>query len=115
LPSNNDGLKPVVVFVTGGAWIIGYKAWGSLLGMQLAERDIIVACLDYRNFPQGTISDMVTDASQGISFVCNNISAFGGDPNRFHLIGFVFIYHLIFQLVSRLLNCMYLLVSLGST
>jgi prenylcysteine alpha-carboxyl methylesterase len=48
LPSNNDGLKPVVVFVTGGAWIIGYKAWGSLLGMQLAERDIIVACLDYR-------------------------------------------------------------------
>lgn len=23
LPSNNDGMKPVVVFVTGGAWIIG--------------------------------------------------------------------------------------------
>lgn len=36
----------------------------------------------YRNFPQGTISDMVGDSSQGISFVCNNISAFGGDPNR---------------------------------
>ncbi|VVB14662.1 unnamed protein product [Arabis nemorensis] len=87
LPSNNDGMKPVVVFVTGGAWIIGYKAWGSLLGMQLAERDIIVACVDYRNFPQGTISDMVTDASQGISFVCNNISAFGGDPNRIYLMG----------------------------
>lgn len=26
-----------------------------------------------RNFPQGTISDMVKDVSQGISFVCNNI------------------------------------------
>jgi hypothetical protein len=26
LPSNNDGLKPVVVFVTGGAWIIGWVA-----------------------------------------------------------------------------------------
>jgi hypothetical protein len=25
-----------------------YKAWGSLLGQQLAERDILVACLDYR-------------------------------------------------------------------
>ncbi|XP_018458229.2 isoprenylcysteine alpha-carbonyl methylesterase ICME [Raphanus sativus] len=87
LPSNNDGMKPVVVFVTGGAWIIGYKAWGSLLGMQLAERDIIVACVDYRNFPQGTISDMVTDASQGISFVCNNISAFAGDPSRIYLMG----------------------------
>ncbi|CAN8260661.1 unnamed protein product [Cochlearia groenlandica] len=85
--STNDGRKPVVVFVTGGAWIIGYKAWGSLLGLQLAERDIIVACLDYRNFPQGTISDMVGDVSQGISFVCNNISAFGGDPNRIYLMG----------------------------
>jgi prenylcysteine alpha-carboxyl methylesterase len=87
IPPTSDGLKPVVVFVTGGAWIIGYKAWGSLLGLQLAERDIIVACLDYRNFPQGTISDMVSDAAQGISFVCNNISAFGGDPNRIYLMG----------------------------
>lgn len=35
-----------------------------------------------RNFPQGTISDMVNDASQGISFVCNHIAEYGGDPNR---------------------------------
>ncbi|GMH20684.1 hypothetical protein Nepgr_022525 [Nepenthes gracilis] len=87
LPTNCDGLKPVVVFVTGGAWIIGYKAWGSLLGQQLAERDIIVACLDYRNFPQGTISDMVEDVSQGISFVFNNIVFYGGDPSRVYLMG----------------------------
>ncbi|XP_011046784.1 PREDICTED: isoprenylcysteine alpha-carbonyl methylesterase ICME-like isoform X3 [Populus euphratica] len=87
LPKNLDGPKPVVVFVTGGAWIIGYKAWGSLLGQQLAERDIIVACIDYRNFPQGTIGDMVTDASQGISFICNNIAEYGGDPSRIYLMG----------------------------
>ncbi|KAK5817981.1 hypothetical protein PVK06_022911 [Gossypium arboreum] len=87
LPTNTNGPKPVVVFVTGGAWIIGYKAWGSLLGLQLAERDIIVACVDYRNFPQGTISDMVKDVSQGISFVCNLIDRFGGDPNRIYLMG----------------------------
>ncbi|CAM8984919.1 unnamed protein product [Rhodiola kirilowii] len=87
LPKNGNGPKPVVAFVTGGAWIIGYKAWGSLLGFQLAERDIIVACIDYRNFPQGTISDMVSDAIQGISFVCNNIADYGGDPNRIYLMG----------------------------
>uniref|UniRef100_A0A2C9VNW5 protein-S-isoprenylcysteine alpha-carbonyl methylesterase n=2 Tax=Manihot esculenta TaxID=3983 RepID=A0A2C9VNW5_MANES len=87
LPKNTDGPKPVVAFVTGGAWIIGYKAWGSLLGKQLSERDIIVACIDYRNFPQGTMSDMVKDASQGISFVCNNIAQYGGDPNRIYLMG----------------------------
>ncbi|EPS74453.1 hypothetical protein M569_00303, partial [Genlisea aurea] len=48
LPRNNSKPKPVVAFVTGGAWIIGYKAWGSLLGLQLMERDVIVACIDYR-------------------------------------------------------------------
>ncbi|KAK4602233.1 hypothetical protein RGQ29_011326 [Quercus rubra] len=64
-----------------------YKAWGSLLGQQLAERDIIVACIDYRNFPQGTIGDMVEDTSQGISFVCNHLAEYGGDPNRIYLMG----------------------------
>ncbi|PSR88230.1 Isoprenylcysteine alpha-carbonyl methylesterase [Actinidia chinensis var. chinensis] len=87
LPNNVDSPKPVVAFVTGGAWIIGYKAWGSLLGQQLSERGIIVACIDYRNFPQGTMSDMVKDASQGISFVCNHIAEYGGDPDRIFLMG----------------------------
>ncbi|KAI4366739.1 hypothetical protein MLD38_022578 [Melastoma candidum] len=87
MPKNINGPKPVVAFVTGGAWIIGYKAWGALLGKQLAERDIIVACIDYRNFPQGTISDMVSDASQGIAFICNTIVEYGGDPNRIYLMG----------------------------
>lgn len=87
IPKDNRRPCPVVAFVTGGAWIIGYKAWGALLGRRLAERGIIVACIDYRNFPQGTISDMVSDASQGISFVCNNIASYGGDPNQIYLMG----------------------------
>ncbi|WVZ78586.1 hypothetical protein U9M48_026276 [Paspalum notatum var. saurae] len=87
IPTSTTGLKPVVAFVTGGAWIIGYKGWGALLGRRLAERGIIVACIDYRNFPQGTIGDMVEDASQGISYVCNNIASYGGDPSRIYLVG----------------------------
>ncbi|EMS61288.1 hypothetical protein TRIUR3_19699 [Triticum urartu] len=62
IPKDNRRPCPVVAFVTGGAWIIG-------------------------NFPQGTISDMVSDASQGISFVCNNIASYGGDPNQIYLMG----------------------------
>ncbi|KAJ4746381.1 alpha/beta-Hydrolases superfamily protein [Rhynchospora pubera] len=87
LPKTCDGSNPVVAFVTGGAWIIGYKAWGSLLGRRLAERGVIVACIDYRNFPQGTIGDMVKDASQGISFICNNVAIYGGDPKQIYLMG----------------------------
>ncbi|KAG1346918.1 Isoprenylcysteine alpha-carbonyl methylesterase ICME [Cocos nucifera] len=79
LPVDSNEPKPVVAFVTGGAWIIGYKAWGALLGRRLAERDIIVACIDY--------SDMIKDASEGISFICNNIANYGGDPHRIYLMG----------------------------
>jgi hypothetical protein len=37
---------------TGGAWIIGYKAWGALLAKRLSLAGAVVCCLDYRNFPQ---------------------------------------------------------------
>ncbi|KAI5055742.1 hypothetical protein GOP47_0029263, partial [Adiantum capillus-veneris] len=87
LPDMLETRRPVVVFVSGGAWIIGYKAWGSLLALQLVEEDVIVACMDYRNFPQGTIGDMVEDVSQAISFICNKISDYGGDIERLYLVG----------------------------
>jgi acetyl esterase/lipase len=43
---------PTVIFVTGGAWTIGYKAWGALLARRLCDSGVITMCLDYRNFPQ---------------------------------------------------------------
>ena len=41
-----------VLSCSGGAWTIGYKAWGSLLGRRLSKAKVLVYCLDYRNFPQ---------------------------------------------------------------
>ena len=40
------------MWAPGGAWTIGYKAWGSLLARRLSKQGVLVACLDYRNFPQ---------------------------------------------------------------
>jgi hypothetical protein len=59
-----------------------YKAWGTLLGQQLVERDIIVVCIDYRNFPQGCISNMVSDVTTGIGYVIQNVGSYGGDADR---------------------------------
>ncbi|GAQ87063.1 alpha beta-hydrolases superfamily protein [Klebsormidium nitens] len=86
-PGHLQRPRPVVVFVTGGAWVIGYKAWGALLGRRLANRGVLVACLDYRNFPQGSVSDMVADISTGIEWVLLNIGEFGGDPGRVYVVG----------------------------
>jgi hypothetical protein len=81
-PGRIDKPKPVVIFVTGGAWIIGHRAWGSLFGKQLAQHGIIVASIDYRNYPHGTASNMVADICSGIAYVCANIARYGGDPEQ---------------------------------
>uniref|UniRef100_M4BTU6 BD-FAE-like domain-containing protein n=1 Tax=Hyaloperonospora arabidopsidis (strain Emoy2) TaxID=559515 RepID=M4BTU6_HYAAE len=78
---------PVVVFVSGGAWIIGYKAWGALMGRVLASLGVVVVMPDYRNFPQGVVPDMVEDVTRAMQWVFDNIQLFGGDSGNVHLIG----------------------------
>jgi len=82
-----DAARPVVIFVTGGMWIIGYKAWGALLAQRLARRGCIVASLDYRNFPQGTIGDMIADIGCGIGWVLDRLDALGGDRRKVVIVG----------------------------
>jgi acetyl esterase/lipase len=48
----HDPDRRCLLHSTGGAWTIGYKAWGALVGKRLCEQGVLVACLDYRNFPQ---------------------------------------------------------------
>ncbi|PNH06804.1 putative isoprenylcysteine alpha-carbonyl methylesterase ICMEL2 [Tetrabaena socialis] len=78
---------PVVIYVTGGAWTIGYKAWGALLARRLSDQGVLVACLDYRNFPQGDALDMLEDVNTGICWVLGRIHRFGGDPDSVTLVG----------------------------
>jgi len=78
---------PVVVFFAGGAWTIGYKAWGALMGRQLIDEGLILVTPDYRNFPQARVTDMVHDVSNAMAWVFENIAAYGGDPEQVFLVG----------------------------
>jgi len=84
---DESGGRPVIVFVTGGMWIIGYKAWGALLSLTLMKQGFIVASLDYRNFPQGTVGDMTQDVSNGIGWVAKRARSFGGDAKKIFVVG----------------------------
>jgi len=77
---------PVVIYITGGAWILGHKGWSALMGMVLSQLGLVVAAPDYRNFPQGTISDMIEDVSTAIEWIIDNIHEYGGDKSRIYLI-----------------------------
>ncbi|KAG2425680.1 hypothetical protein HXX76_013522 [Chlamydomonas incerta] len=81
------GGYPVVIYITGGAWTIGYKAWGALLARRLSEQGVLVACLDYRNFPQGDALDMLEDVNTGICWVLRRAHRLGGDPDNVTLVG----------------------------
>jgi prenylcysteine alpha-carboxyl methylesterase len=83
----NAPLKPVVIFVTGGVWIIGYRVWGALLAKSLLEFGVITICIDYRNFPQGVMGDMVEDVSAGIGYAVRKAKSLGGDPRKINLVG----------------------------
>eukprot|EP01097_Dermamoeba_algensis_P006182 TRINITY_DN3883_c0_g1_i1.p1 TRINITY_DN3883_c0_g1~~TRINITY_DN3883_c0_g1_i1.p1 ORF type:complete len:514 (-),score=116.35 TRINITY_DN3883_c0_g1_i1:111-1652(-) len=78
---------PVVIYVTGGAWVIGYKAWGSLIGKILLRYGIITVTPDYRNYPQGNIEDMLEDVEESLFWITKNITRYGGDPNQIYLVG----------------------------
>eukprot|EP00793_Prasinoderma_coloniale_P000167 PRCOL_00005676-RA len=79
--------RPMVVFVPGGVWIIGYKAWGALLGRTLMCAGFVVACVDYRNFPMGSVSAMEEDVTAAVSWALRNAQALGADPSRVVLVG----------------------------
>lgn len=83
---SSDNKYPVVVFLSGGAWIIGYKAWGCFMGMLMAQLGVVFVSPDYRNFPQGNINDMVTDATNAIQWTRDNIHKYGGDKDNMYVI-----------------------------
>lgn len=48
---------------------------------------MLVFCLDYRNYPQGTALDMLEDINTGIRFVLENAHLYGGNLDDCTLIG----------------------------
>jgi len=99
---NDHRPRPVMVWVHGGAYFIGFSAQPIYNGRSLAENgDVIVVTLNYRLGALGFLdfSSMSTpdvtfesnlglrDVIQALTWVKNNIAAFGGDPNDVTLFG----------------------------
>eukprot|EP00966_Prymnesium_polylepis_P016314 376141-Prymnesium_polylepis.1 len=58
------GEAPVVVFVTGGAWMIGHRLWAFLMGHVFQHNGVLMFSIDYRNFPQAHLSGMIDDVEE---------------------------------------------------
>jgi acetyl esterase/lipase len=82
-----SGGLPVLIFVGGGAWIVGHKGFCALLGKIFMAQGIIVVAPDYRQFPQVRADDMLGDIDTAIQWTWDNIQRYGGNRDQIFIAG----------------------------
>ncbi len=81
---------PVVVFIHGGAWLIGDKNdFGiyAAIGRMLASHGIGAATINYRLSPQVKHPEHIKDVARAFAWVHQHIAQYGGRPDRLFVSG----------------------------
>jgi acetyl esterase/lipase len=81
---------PVVVFVHGGAWMLGDKeffGWGQAIGTYFARQGVAAVLPSYRLAPRVHNTDQAHDVARAIAWTYRNIGRYGGSPDRLFLCG----------------------------
>jgi len=79
--------KPVVVFMYGGAWFLGSKAFYCKFGEIFQRHGYVAVIPEYVLYPEGKFDDQVEDVHAAIQWTYKNIARFGGDPNNISISG----------------------------
>lgn len=86
LPHNN--LRPVVLFVHGGAWSHGSKEIFRMVGKQFRKEGFVGVNMNYRRYPNSaSVIDQAADVGKSLVWTRDNIKRFGGDPANIILVG----------------------------
>ncbi|HEY1830178.1 MAG TPA: alpha/beta hydrolase [Acidimicrobiales bacterium] len=73
---------PVMVYVHGGAWIIGEKReQGKPMMYELVARGWVCVAINYRLSPKSVWPAHIVDVKRSIAWVRDHIAEYGGDPN----------------------------------
>ncbi len=93
---SRKGARPVLVWIHGGAYLAGSGEEAAYDGSMLVEEgDIVVVTISYRLGAFGYLHDMdnrivnlgLKDQIAALRWVRDNISCFGGDPDKITLAG----------------------------
>jgi acetyl esterase/lipase len=81
-------LRPVLLHVHGGAWIVGNKnQQGQPLMQYLTQNGWICIDINYRLAPTHRFPDALVDVKTAIAWLKDNIEAYGGDPEFIAITG----------------------------
>ena len=78
---------PAVIFVTGGGFISSNKARMIQLRMHLAEKNFVVASINYRTVPNAKFPQPVEDVKSAIRFLKASAQKFNVDAEKIFVIG----------------------------
>jgi acetyl esterase/lipase len=73
---------PVMVYIHGGAWVMGEKReQGKPMMYELVARGWVCVAINYRLSPKATWPAHIVDAKKAVAWVKANIAEYGGDPS----------------------------------
>jgi acetyl esterase/lipase len=73
---------PVMVYIHGGAWVMGDKReQGKPMMYELVARGWVCVAINYRLSPKATWPAHIVDAKKALAWVKSHIADFGGDPS----------------------------------
>jgi acetyl esterase/lipase len=71
-----------MVYIHGGAWVIGEKReQGKPMMYELVARGWVCVAINYRLSPKSTWPTHIIDCKKAVAWVKENIAAYGGDPS----------------------------------
>ncbi len=72
---------PVLVYIHGGAWVIGDKRQQGIPMMhELVQRGWVCVSINYRLSPRATWPAHIVDCKRAVAWVRQHIAEYGGDP-----------------------------------
>ena len=83
----NSPLKPVILFVHGGAWTTGNKDDYLFVGESFSSAGYVTAVMNYRLAPQHQYPDYVQDTALALKWINQHIQQYGGDPSKIIVMG----------------------------
>jgi acetyl esterase/lipase len=86
-PRSGKGPWPIVFFVYGGGWDMGERRYFEFVGRALASAGYVVVVPDYRLVPEVRFPAFLDDCSAAFAWTVEHIAQYGGDPQRFAVMG----------------------------
>ena len=78
---------PVLLFVHGGSWNWGDPDSYGFVGRSFVPKGFVVVLAGYRLHPDAVYPAMLEDTARAIAWTREEISQYGGDPNRITIAG----------------------------